>query len=132
MASWFRQSLRMLTACFLVTLFAVPQTLLAQAHVVSGLDLHQQLLASRQTRQNNLETVQRFLSSPTAEKAFRSVHTDAAKVTTAVSNLSDEELANLAARANKAQADFAAGNINDHDLLIILIVVVILLLTGRL
>jgi hypothetical protein len=34
----------------------------------------------------------------------------------------------LAARANKAQVDFAAGNINDHDLLIILIAVLALIL----
>jgi hypothetical protein len=123
-----RQSLRVLTACILVTIFAVPQSLLAQAHVVSPADLHRQLLAASQTRQSNLDTVQRFLSSPTAEKALRSLHVDAGKVTTAISSLSDEELANLAERANKAQSDFAAGNITDHDLLIILIAVVILVL----
>jgi hypothetical protein len=128
MASLLRQSLRVLTACILVTIFAVPQSLLAQAHVVSPTDLHRQLFAASQARQNNLETVQGFLASPTAAKAFSSMHVDAGKVTTAISSLSDEELAHLAARADKAQADFAAGNINDHDLLIILVAILALIL----
>ena len=43
------------------------------------------------------------------------------EVKKAVAGLSDEELAQLASRANKAQADFAAGSIGDRDLLIILV-----------
>jgi hypothetical protein len=95
MTSFFRQSLRVLTACILVTTFAVPDSLLAQAHVVSPADLDQQLFAAGQTRQSNLDTVQRFLSSPTAEKAFASLRVDSGKVKTAISSLNDEELANL-------------------------------------
>jgi hypothetical protein len=128
MASLLRQSLRVITACILVTIFAIPQSLLAQAHLVSPSDLQKQVLAASQTRQNNLETVQRFLSSPTAEKAMSSLHADARQVTTAISSLSDQELVQMAARANKAQADFAAGNINDHDLLIILVAILVLIL----
>ena len=130
MASLLRQFLRISTACILVTVFAVLQSLMAQAqmHLVSPDDLQQQLLSASRTRQNNMESVQRFLSTPTAEKAIASLHADARQVTTAVSSLSDAELANLAARANKAQADFAAGNINDHDLLIILVAVLVLIL----
>lgn len=128
MASLLRQSVRVITACILVTIFAIPQSLLAQAHLVSPCDLQRQLLAASQSRQNNLEIVQRFLSSATAERAMRSLHADARQVTGAMSFLSDQELAQMAARANKAQADFAAGNITDHDLLIILIAVLVLIL----
>lgn len=130
MGSLLRQFLRMITACILVAIFTIPQSLLAQAqmHVVSPGDLQQQLLAAKETRQSNLETLQRFLSTPIAEKAIASLHADARQISTAISSLSDAELANLAARANKAQADFAAGNINDHDLLIILIAVLALIL----
>jgi hypothetical protein len=128
MASLLRQSLRVITACILVAIFAIPQSLLAQAHLVSPSDLQKQVLAASQTRQNNLETVQGFLSSATAERAVRSLHADARQVTTAISSLSDQELAQMAARANKAQADFAAGNITDHDLLIILVAVLVLIL----
>jgi hypothetical protein len=59
---------------------------------------------------------------------MRSLHADARQVTNAISSLSDQELAQLAARANKSQADFAAGNITDHDLLIILVAVLALIL----
>ena len=128
MASLLRQSLRVVTACILVMIFAVPQSLLAQAHVVSPADLQHQLLAASQARQSNLETVERFLSSPTAVKALSSLQVNASQVTSAVSSLSDEELAHLAARADKAQADFAAGNITDRDLLIILVAILVLIL----
>ena len=46
----------------------------------------------------------------------------------AVSTLSDQELAQLASRSTKAQADFAAGRIEDHDLLVILVALAALVL----
>jgi hypothetical protein len=122
------RSLRVITACVLATIFAVPQNLMAQAHVVSARELQRQAVAASQARQQNLEIVTRFLSSPTAARAIAIAHGDAQQVKTAVSNLSDQELALLAARAQKAQADFAAGKMSDHDLLIILIAIVALVL----
>jgi hypothetical protein len=53
---------------------------------------------------------------------------DPAQVKTAVSTLSDQELAQLASRAEKAQADFAAGRLSDRDLIIILIAIAALIL----
>ncbi len=128
MASLLRQSVRVITTCILVWIFAIPQSLLAQAHLVSPSDLQREVSAASQSRTNNLETLQQFLSSPAAQKALRSLHADARQVTNAIPSLSDQELAQLAARANKAQADFAAGNITDHDLLIILVAVLALIL----
>ncbi|HKN31931.1 MAG TPA: PA2779 family protein [Terriglobales bacterium] len=130
MLSLVRQSARVVTACVLVTIFAVPPSLLAQAqiHVVSPADLHHATVAASETRQHNLDTVSNFLSSPAAQIALTSAHMDSAKVKAAVSSLSDEELAQLASRANKAQADFAAGNLTDRDLLIILLAVAALVL----
>jgi len=46
----------------------------------------------------------------------------------AVSRLNDQELAQLAARTSKAQADFAAGNLSDRDLIIILVCIAALIL----
>jgi len=46
----------------------------------------------------------------------------------AVAGLSDDELAQLASRAQNAQADFAAGAIDNHDLLIILVCIAALIL----
>jgi hypothetical protein len=40
-----------------------------------------------------------------------------------VQTLSDEELARLASGADKAQADFAAGRLEDRDLLIIIVAI---------
>ena len=40
----------------------------------------------------------------------------------------DQELARLASRADKAQADFAAGRLEDRDLLIIVVAIAALVL----
>lgn len=128
MLSYLWQPVRALMACVLVVLFAVPMSLMAQTHVVSPADLQKEMLQATQTRQRNLETVQQFLSSPRAQKALQSAHMNPEQVKTAVSSLSSQELAQLASRANKAQADFAAGNLSDRDLLIILLGIAALVL----
>lgn len=122
-----RQSVRILVALVL-TCFIVPTGLLAQTHVVSPADLQQQVVTASQVREHNLQTVQNFLSTPRAEKAFKSSHIDPRQVRTAVSTLNDQELAELAARADKAQAEFAAGNLSDHDLVLIILGIAVLIL----
>ncbi len=122
------QSVRALVACFLVTIFAVPPSLVAQSHVVSPADLQKEMVANTQARQHNLETVRQFLSSPRAENALKSAHMNPEQVRTAVSTLNDQELARLASRADKAQADFAGGRLEDRDLLIIVVAIAALVL----
>jgi hypothetical protein len=128
MFSFLRQFVRMFTACFLVALFAFPPNAGAQTHVVSPADLQQAAVAATQVRQSQLDNVMQFLSSPQAQKALRSSHVDMARVQVAVSTLSDQELAQVSARVDKAKADFAAGNLTDRDLLIILLAIVALVL----
>ncbi len=125
-----KQSARALTACVLTAIFAVPQSLMAQAavHVVSPADLQKAALTATQVRQQNLQTVKGFFSSERAEKALKSAHMDPEQVKNAVSSLSDTELAQLASRAQKAQADFAAGTLSDRDLIIILVAIAALIL----
>lgn len=123
-----RQSSRELIACVLLALFAFPSSLLADSHVVNPADLQKEMVASSQARQHNLETVRQFLSSPLAEKAMKSARVDPQQVKTAVSTLNDQELAQIAARASKAQADFAAGSLSDRDLIFIILAVVALVL----
>ncbi|MGE5324686.1 MAG: PA2779 family protein [Actinomycetota bacterium] len=123
-----RQSVRTPVALFLMTCFIVPTGLLAQTHVVSPADLQQQLVMASQVREHNLQTVQNFLSTPTAEKALKSSHINPRQVRTAISTLNDRELAELAARADKAQAEFAAGNLTDHDLVLIILGIAVLIL----
>jgi len=122
------QSIRTFVACVLVTIFAVPHSLLAQSHVVSAADLQKATVISTQARQHELETVRGFLSSQKAENALKSAHISPERVQTALSTLSDQELAQLASRANKAQADFAAGRLEDRDLILIILAIAALVL----
>ena len=123
-----RQSLRMAIATLLVALFIVPTDALAQSHVVSPADLQKEAVAASQVRQHNMDSVQRLLSMPAAEKALKSAKMDTQQVKTAVSTLDDQELAQLAARADKAQADFSAGNLTERDLILIILGIAILVL----
>ena len=123
-----RQSLRVAVATVLVALFIVPTDALAQSHVVSPADLQKEAIAASQVRQHNLDSVQRLLSIPAAEKALKSAKMDTQQVKTAVSTLNDQELAQLAAKADKAQADFAAGNLTERDLILIILGIAVLVL----
>lgn len=123
-----RQSARTAIALVLVAVFIVPNGLMAQGHVVTPADLHKQVVAASQARQHNLESVQQFLSTPAAEKAMKSAQIDPRQVQAAVSTLNDQELAQLAARANSAQADFAAGTLSDRDLILIILGIAALVL----
>lgn len=128
MTSLLRRVIRISTACVLAALFAIPSDLLADTHVVSMAELQAQTRAAGQARQNNLSTLRQFLSSPAAGKALAGAHINARQVQSAVSSLSDQELAQLASRAGKAQADFAAGTMSDRDLLLILVAIAALIL----
>ena len=123
-----KQSARAAVACVLATIFAVPQDALAQSHIVSPADLQKAVLTASQTRQQNLAKVKEFFSSEMAQQALKSAHMDPEQVKTAVSTLDDAELAQLASRADKAQADFAAGRLSDRDLIIILVAIAALIL----
>jgi len=122
------QCVRGAAFCVLAVVFAVPLSLLGQSHVVTPADLQKESVAASQARLRNLETVQQFLSSERAKTAMKSAHMDPEQVKTAVSSLSDQELAQLAERSQKTQSDFAAGNLSDRDLIIILIAIAALIL----
>ena len=128
MFSYLKQAVRVVTACVLVAIFAVPTNLLAQAHVVNPADLQKEMVASTQARQRNLAEIRQFLSSVAAEKTLRAAHMNPTQVKTAVSVLSDQELAQLASRAQRAQAEFAAGRLSDRDLLILILGIAALVL----
>jgi hypothetical protein len=128
MLAGLRQVARSLTVCTLVISLCVLPTVSAQSHVVSPGELQAALLAAKHRRQENGRAVVSFLSTSRAEKAFRTARIDLNQVKTAIASLSDEELARLAARADKAQADIAAGRLTERDLLIILIGIAALIL----
>ena len=120
------QSIRLLAACFLLTLCATG--ILAQTHVVSQADIHKELVNAAQTRQQNLQKVKRLFSSDETRKALESAQISPEKVDAAVSTLSDDELTRLASRADKLDRDFAAGRLSDRDLLIVIVGIAALVL----
>ena len=123
-----RQSARLLALCFLITVFVLPSSLLAQTHVVNQADIHKELINATQTRQKNLQKVERLMASDEAMKALESARMSPEKVNAAISTLSDAELARLAARADKLDQDFAAGRLSDRDLIFIILGIAALIL----
>jgi hypothetical protein len=124
------------SACFRVSssfvtivavLVAAPRAS-AQVHVVSPTELRQQLLNAARARAAHEEKLAEFLASPQVDQALRRAHMNPAQVRVAISTLSDQELAQLSARATQAQRDFAAGALSDRDLIIILIGIAALIL----
>jgi hypothetical protein len=125
-----KQAFRAVAAVALAAVFALPQNLVAETanHVVSPSELQQVAVKASVARQQNRDEVQQFLSSEQAQKALKTAHMNPEQVKTAVSTLDDAELAQLASRVQKAQADFAAGSLSDRDLIIILVAIAALIL----
>jgi hypothetical protein len=101
---------------------------LAQDHVVSPGEIQQDAAGASAARQQHVRQLDGFLSTKEAQQALKSAHMDSEEVKAAVEQLDEEDLARLSARAEKAQREFAAGNLSDRDLLIILVCVAALIL----
>ncbi len=124
---------RIAVAVLLISLFVAPQGVLADEHVVSPSDLQKQTINAARAREQNIQSVREFFGSERAHKALQSAKIDSNKVQNAIAQLSDAELARLAAKTNAAQKDFAAGSLSNQDLTYIIIalataVVVIILI----
>jgi hypothetical protein len=105
-----------------------PQSALAQDHVVAPSVIQRDVAASSSARLKNQAQLENFVSSPEAAQALKAAHVTLSQVKNAIPNLSNEEMAQLAARSEAAQADFSAGRMSDRDLIIILIAIVGLIL----
>ena len=81
-------------------------------HVVSITDLKNDAARMAQRRRTDEQAVRTLLSSEKGQEALKSAHLDYESVDKAVGQLSDEELARLALRSRRAQADFAAGHLS--------------------
>ena len=119
----------------LAVIFPVMSAIAQENHVVPLTELHRDAAASTASRQTNLEKVERFISSESAQKALHAVRLDGNQVTAALPLLGDEELAQLASRADRAQADFAAGALTNQQITYIIIAlataVIILVIVAR-
>ena len=138
--SQLREYSKTLLTVFVAAIFAIPPSLMAEAqmppntqrepesHVVSPLDLQNAVVDATQARQKNIQKVEQFLSSDVAIQTMKSAHIDPVQVKKGISSLSDQELAQLAARADKAQRDFAAGALGHRELAIIILGVLVVIL----
>ena len=107
----------------------IPSGLMAETvHVVSPSELLNQAAKTSELRQQHVEKVRRFLSTPTASEALAPTHLDAQQVKNAVAQLNDQELVQLAARADRAERDFAAGYLTTRDIALIILGIAILIL----
>jgi hypothetical protein len=123
------EKLRIVVACFFVFIFAAPPpSLFAQSHVVSPSELQHASVAATQARARNIEILNNFFSGPLAQKALKDHHISLEQVKSATMLLDDADLAQLAAKADKAQHDFAAGALTDHLLVLIVIAIAVILI----
>lgn len=107
---------------------SAPQVASAQEHVVSPKELQKDVAAQSRERQENEARLERILAKPEAREAMRTAGVDYKTVQKGVRTLSDAELAQLAARAEKGQSDFAAGMITLREWIIILVAVIVVVI----
>jgi hypothetical protein len=102
----------------------------AQQHVVSVDELHSDAQRNSEKRQADEAAVRDLLSSEAGQKALKAANVEYQKVDKAIEQLSDEDLARIAARSEQVESDFAAGSLPGHILfLIILILILIIVLS---
>jgi hypothetical protein len=99
----------------------VAPMLAEDTHVVPLSELHSAVVAAGQRRQQNISRLERFFTGDSAESALQSARLHGTQVRSAIAMLNDQELARLAARAEKANSDFAAGSLTNQELTYIVI-----------
>ena len=95
-------------------------------HVVSLDELNSDSAKPAQTRGANEAEVRHLLQTEAGQQALKQAKVDYAKVDKAISQLSDDDLANVAQRSRQADADFAAGGLS-QTLIIVIVLIVILI-----
>lgn len=100
----------------------IPRFVLGQAPpVVSSSELQEALVAATSIRQKNLDDVRAFFGSDNVRAALKSGKIEYRRIDKAVATMSPDELAQLAARTNQIQKDFAAGALDNQELTYIVI-----------
>lgn len=123
-----KKCVRTALACVLMMSVGVTQVAAAPAQVITPQELQAAVRHASQVREQQRAGIVAFLSTQQAERAMQMAKVDAGMVKNAVSELNQEELAQLSAKAAKAQADFAAGRLSDRDLLWVLVAIAALIL----
>jgi exonuclease VII large subunit len=132
LSRFFRLISRSFAAATLFSLVASAPALHAQKtqeqHLISPAQMQQQVQNTTLTRQQNIDTLNQFVSTPQAVQAMKDAKIDPVQVKNAIPTLSNAELANLTARAQHAQQQFAAGGLGTLAIALIIIAVVLIIL----
>ena len=109
-------------------LAAVPSRVAAQDkdHVVSLDELKSDSAKPAETREANEAEVRHLLQSEAGQQALKQAKVDYAKVDKAISQLSDDDLANVASKSRQADADFAAGGLTATLIIVIVCIIVLI------
>jgi hypothetical protein len=97
-------------------------------HVVSLGELNRDAAGPAEARRANEAEIRHLFATVDGQKALKTANVEYAKIDRAVSSMSDEDVARISSRAREIDHDFAAGSLNDHDLLLILIVALIVII----
>jgi hypothetical protein len=127
MSNYLRRFTLMLGMLALAALVLTPGPATANDHVISPDGLHGSLLAKEQTRQANIDRINRFFASEHVQKTLKDAHLDVNKVQKAVPMLNDEEVSRLAAQMDQVDSNFAAGLTQGQLTLVILAVAVVVI-----
>jgi hypothetical protein len=100
---------RRFRSAVLAMVLLVPSAGSAQDHLVTAGDIQARFAATTDQRAENLRSVEAALSSPAAAEAAALLHADLGRIRAGASSLTDEELRNVAARANALTVDPVAG-----------------------
>jgi cobalamin biosynthesis Mg chelatase CobN len=112
----------------LAALASAPARMQAQdkQHVVSLDELNKDVAHRAETRRADEASVRELLSSEAGQTALKSAKVDYQKVDKAIGQLSDEDLAKIAARSRQAESDFAAGGPASTLIIVIILIVVLI------
>jgi hypothetical protein len=102
----------------------LPGAAWGEEHVVPLTELRERIDQSAAQREANREQLERFLSSPAVAKAVTGMRLDPDQLRRAIPRLNDDELARLAARAARAEAEMAGGALTNQQLTYIVIALV--------
>ena len=96
-------------------------------HVVTLDQLNRDAAKRAETRQADEAEVRHLLSTDAGQKALKSARVDYQKVDKAIGQLSDEDLAKVAARSRQVESDFAAGRLGSTLIIAIVLIVVLII-----
>ena len=123
-----KQCFQALAVIMMIPMLALPLKAQTSDHIVSNQALQQQVQSQSSARQQNIQTVQQFFSSPLAHRAMQIEKVNPEQIQKAIPTLSSSELANLSARASHAQQQFSAGDLSTSQMLLLIIVLLIVVL----